>query len=71
MGEYVRIDLDDVDPEVDPPLNEGWLPVLGAGQIAGEVVDEVRLPLELGINPPHHAEDDAQDANPLQAPGRK
>jgi hypothetical protein len=51
--------FDDIDPEVDPPLHPTWLAIERAGEVAGKVVDKVRLSLEPGINGPDQAKDDA------------
>src|ERR1700730_6520306 len=69
MGEDLRIDVDDVHPEVDPAVNYAGFTRLSTADIAREVGDEVRLPLEPGVDAPYPAKDDAQDADPLQPPG--
>jgi hypothetical protein len=59
VGKDMRVHLHDVDPEVNPSLDSARLSIQGAGEVARKVVDEVRLPLEPGINGPHQPKDDA------------
>ena len=63
MSEHRRVDVHDVDREADPLVNGPGLAVRGARQVAVDVVDEARLPLEPGVDPPHNPKDDAKPAH--------
>src|SRR6266487_1744196 len=58
MSEDMGIHLHDVDPEINPCLDPDWLTIERASQVAHEIVDEVRLPLEPRIDGPDQSEDD-------------
>jgi len=55
----VWVNLDDVNPESDPPFHGRWLPIEGTGEIAHKVVNGVRSPLELGVNASGEAKENA------------